>query len=248
MSFYTTLARLRQKNHKAFAVLIDPDNCDEQACQRILTLTQSCPPAAFLIGGSLLTKRNIQEVNDFFKKHSSVPTVLFPGNSLHLISSADSILFLSLISGRNPEFLIGHHVVSAPFLKQSGMEVIPTGYMLVDCGSQTTVSYMSNTTPIPYNNKDIATCTAMAGELLGLKLIYMDGGSGAVKPISSEMIRAVKQAVDLPVVLGGGVRNVEQLLACYQAGADLVVVGNAIEKNPDFIKEMAEATKKINEN
>jgi putative glycerol-1-phosphate prenyltransferase len=143
-----------------------------------------------------------------------------------------------LISGRNAEYLIGQHVVAAPFLKQSGLEILPTGYMLVNCGNQTTVSYISNTTPIPYDKPEIAATTALAGSLLGLKVMYLDGGSGAQKPVSPAMLRYVKKATDAPLILGGGIRNAEQAEACWNAGADLIVVGTALEENPELMRDI----------
>jgi putative glycerol-1-phosphate prenyltransferase len=166
--------------------------------------------------------------------------VLFPGDNLQINSHADAILFLSLISGRNPDLLIGKHVISAPILKDSGIEVVSTGYMLIDGGTPTSVSYMSNTTPIPANKRDIAVCTAMAGEMLGLKLIFMDAGSGALNPVGENMISAVKKSIDIPLIVGGGIRSAEKAKAAFEAGADVVVVGNAIESNKDLIREIAQ--------
>ncbi|MDX5438209.1 MAG: geranylgeranylglyceryl phosphate synthase family protein, partial [Pontibacter sp.] len=165
--------------------------------------------------------------------------ILFPSSSQHIDHQADGILLLSLISGRNPDFLIGQHDISAPVLKASPLQVYPTGYMLIDTGRQTTASYMSGTTPIPYDKPAIAACTAMAGELLGLQYIYMDGGSGALKPVSAEMIAAVRDAVDIPLVVGGGINTTEKAALALDAGADVIVVGNHIEKNPGFLAEVS---------
>jgi putative glycerol-1-phosphate prenyltransferase len=154
---------------------------------------------------------------------------------------ADGILFLSLISGRNAEMLIGKQVITAPILKQSGLEVLPTGYMLIDSGTPTTVSYMSNTTPIPAEKDDVAACTALAGEMLGLKLIFMDGGSGAQNPVPEKMISTVNKRVDCPIIVGGGIKNGRQAKKILDAGADLIVVGNAIEKDKNLIKEIAQS-------
>ena len=154
---------------------------------------------------------------------------------------ADGILFLSLISGRNAEMLIGKQVITAPILKQSSLEVLPTGYMLIDSGKPTTVSYMSNTTPIPNDKNAVAACTAMAGEMLGLKLIFMDGGSGAENPISEQMIAAVRQAVDCPIIIGGGISSGDKAIINCKAGTDIIVVGNAIEKDENLITEIGNA-------
>jgi putative glycerol-1-phosphate prenyltransferase len=182
------------------------------------------------------------------KTQSSIPVILFPGSNLHIDTSADAIFFLSLISGRNPDFLIGQHVIAAPSLKKSRLEILPTGYILVDSGRQTTVSYISNTMPIPYDKPEIAACTAMAGEMLGLKLIYLDAGSGALKQISSKMIAAVRKSVDVPLIVGGGIRSAEEALEAFEAGADVVVIGNGIEKNPNLLAEVSEKMHRFNNN
>jgi putative glycerol-1-phosphate prenyltransferase len=171
----------------------------------------------------------------------SIPTILFPGSPQQINSKADAILYLSLISGRNADLLIGQHVIAAPALKRSGLEVVPTGYMLIDGGAPTTASYISNTTPIPANKAEIAYCTAIAGELLGLKTIYMDAGSGARVPIAENMIEAVSQAIDIPLIVGGGMRSPEKAAANAGAGADIIVVGNALEKDPALVAEMVKA-------
>ncbi len=191
------------------------------------------------MGGSLLTTDNLTQTVNICKANTTIPVILFPANSLHIDNGADAILFLSLISGRNPEFLIGQHILAAPALKRSKLEILPTGYILVDTGKPTTVTYISNTTPIPYEKDSIAACTALAGEFLGLKLIYMDGGSGAEKPISKSMIKAVCATIDVPLIVGGGINSVEKAKNALEAGADIIVVGNALEKSPELLKEIA---------
>lgn len=220
-------------------MLLDPDNLTERSCLNIIALSETHPVDFFFVGGSLITSQNQANLIRLLKTHTSTPVILFPSNSQHIDSHADGILLLSLISGRNPDFLIGQHVVAAPALKASGLQVYPTGYMLIDTGRQTTASYMSGTTPIPFDKPAIAACTAMAGELLGLKYIYMDGGSGAMQPISAEMIAAVRKAIDLPLVVGGGICSVSNATAALDAGADVIVVGNHIEKNPGFLAEVS---------
>ena len=175
------------------------------------------------------------------KQNCKIPVVLFPGNAVQVNDKADGILFLSLISGRNAEMLIGKQVITAPILKQSSLEVLPTGYILIDSGKPTTVSYMSNTTPIPAEKDAVAACTAMAGEMLGLKLIFMDGGSGAKNPISEQMIAVVSKSVDAPLIIGGGISSGDKAAANCKAGADIIVVGNAIEKEVNLISEIADA-------
>lgn len=173
------------------------------------------------------------------KAKSKIPVVIFPGSIQQVDPSADALLFLSLISGRNPDLLIGNQVLAAPFVKRSGIEAISTGYMLIDGGAPTTVSYISNTIPIPADKNEIAVCTALAGELLGMHLIYMDAGSGAKKAIPASMIKAVSSNTGLPVIVGGGIRTPEQAYESAGAGATIIVVGNAIEKDAALIGDIS---------
>jgi phosphoglycerol geranylgeranyltransferase len=243
---YRQLQKKSTIRQKSFAVLLDPDKLDEASCTHLLELSEANAVDFFFVGGSLLTNNQQPALIRQIKKASNIPVVLFPSNSLHIDDQADSILLLSLISGRNPEFLIGQHVISAPLLKASKLEVLPTGYILVDTGRQTTASYMSGTTPLPADKPAIAACTAMAGELLGLKLIYLDGGSGALHPVPVSLIRAVRQAVDIPLIVGGGINTAQKAHEALAAGADIIVVGNEIEKNPGFIPEVAQVLNTFN--
>ena len=170
--------------------------------------------------------------------------VIFPGNGTHLHKNADAILFLSLISGRNADLLIGNHVHVAPLIKAMKMESIATGYMLIESGKLTTAQYMSNTIPIPQNKADVAVATAIAGEMLGLKAIYMDAGSGADSPINSTMIEEVKAAINIPLIIGGGIRDTATAKRITDAGADIIVVGNAAEQNPEIIKKIKKSISK----
>ena len=238
---YQTLLSYRQTGRKALAVLIDPDKVDDMAaCRRLVHMSIENRVNFFLVGGSLITRDNFGEVVRLVKQESQLPVVLFPGSNLHIEPSADAILFLSLISGRNPELLIGQHVVAAPVLKRSSMEVLSTGYILIGSGGPTAVSYMSNTVPIPEDKPSVVACTAMAGEMLGLKLIYLEAGSGAERPIDSKTIRLVRKSVDVPLIVGGGVSNRYQAQRALEAGADMLVVGNAIEENPPLLAELAD--------
>jgi putative glycerol-1-phosphate prenyltransferase len=173
------------------------------------------------------------------KASTEVPVVLFPGSVYQLDGQADGLLLLSLISGRNPEFLIGHHVTVAGRIKRLGLPTVPTGYLLIDGGRPTSVSYMSGTTPIPADKPPIAAATALAGEQLGLKLIYLDAGSGAQNPIPASVIRAVREEVDLPVVVGGGIRSEQAAREALRAGADLIVVGTALENDPEWLHRLS---------
>jgi len=239
MPLYPSLITNVKESRKQFAVLIDPDKFTLDKLKRLINVACKSKVDYFFFGGSLLTR----DQQDLFliqiKESCDIPVILFPGNHFQINPKADGILFLSLISGRNPELLIGKHVVAAPYLKASKLEVIPTGYLLVDGGNRTTVAYMSNTDPIPPNKSDIAVCTALAGELLGLKLIYMDAGSGAKNPVSLSMIKQVKKYISVPLVVGGGIKTPIQAQAACNAGADLVVVGNAIEKDINLVAKLS---------
>ena len=226
---------------KKLAVLIDPDDLQEAHLDKLIPLLQKSKVDLILIGGSLLLKDQLNQCLKTLKKELSQPLVLFPGSMVQISEKADAILFLSLISGRNPEFLIGQHVIAAPYVKAAGLEVIPTGYMLIDGGRPTTASYMSNAMPIPRNKMEIAVCTAMAGEMLGLRTLYMDAGSGADLPVPKEMIRAVRKNTKLPIIVGGGIRDPYKAVEQLEAGADMIVVGTHIEENPTSLMELSRA-------
>lgn len=238
---YAGLTAAKKGGEKRLAVLFDPDKLRLQKMEEALNLAVECGVDYFFIGGSLVVNNMLDALLEKIRARCPIPLVLFPGNSFQLSYRADALLFLSLISGRNPELLIGQHVISAPFLKMSPLEIISTGYILVDGGVQTSVQYMSNTYPIPAHKDDIAVCTALAGEMLGLKTMYLDAGSGARNPVSVSMIEAVGGAVEVPLIVGGGIRSAEQVAANFKAGADVVVVGNAFERDPGLIREMTAA-------
>lgn len=223
---------------KQIAVLIDPDKTDLRKLQKILEAARKADIDFFLVGGSLLVKDTLEETVVFLKKHAKKKVYLFPGNPAQITSKADGILLLSLISGRNPELLIGHHVQAAPLLKQSKLQIFPTGYLLIESGAPTTVTYISNTTPIPSNKPEIAACTALAGEQLGLKCIYLEAGSGAMNSVPADMIKAVRKMITVPLIVGGGIRSAAQLQTAFDAGADIVVIGTAIEKDLNFLEEI----------
>jgi len=240
-SVLNRFVNLRKQNKKAFAVLIDPDNTD---MNQIIETAQLCNEAKVdfvFMGGSLMLSNHLDECIKTFKSKSSIPVILFPGSPSQVSKEADALLYLALISGRNPELLIGAHVVSAPKIKASGLEIISTGYIVVDGGKPTAVSYMSNSAPIPYDKDDIAVCTAIAGEFLGKNVLYMDAGSGAINPISENMIQKVSNQISIPLIVGGGISSPEKAIANCQAGADIIVVGNALEKDNQLIKILAEA-------
>jgi len=231
---------------KSLAVLLDPDNLHEHSCPDIIRLCNQNSVDYIFVGGSLLTKSTQITLIRQIKQITAIPVILFPSHSLHIDPQADGILLLSLISGRNPEFLIGQHVLAAPLLKESKLAILPTGYILVDSGRQTTASYMSGTTPLPYDKPSIAASTALAGELLGMQFIYLDGGSGALHPVTSDMIQAVRKTISVPLIIGGGINTVQKASTALAAGADIIVVGNQVEKNPDFITEVANVVSEFN--
>ena len=245
MNLYSSILEKKAKGKKLFAILIDPDKQKNSVLSLIVQKANEAKVDYFFVGGSLLTNDNLEECIKTIKNNSNIPVILFPGNAMQINKNADGILFLSLISGRNPELLIGKQVISAPILKQTSLEVISTGYMLIDSGKPTTASYMSNTLPIPRNKNGIATSTAIAGEYLGMKLIYMDGGSGAEKPIEIDMIKQVSNQINIPLIVGGGICNAQKAIDNCNAGADLIVVGNAIEKNADLILEISKAVHSV---
>jgi putative glycerol-1-phosphate prenyltransferase len=239
-----TLAGLRLRGRKALAVLLDPDDFEPARLRHLLQLGQAHPIDFFLVGGSLVLTEHQAALIALLKAEApQVPVLLFPSHALHVDAAADGILLLSLISGRNPDFLIGQHVIAAPRLRQSGLQLLPTGYMLVDSGRPTTASYISGTAPLPHDKPGIAAATAMAGEQLGLRLMYLDGGSGAQHPVSAAMISAVRAAVDAPLIVGGGLNTGEKVYAALAAGADLVVVGNHIERDPGFLADAVAAVR-----
>ncbi|MEY3052279.1 MAG: hypothetical protein RLY31_2064 [Bacteroidota bacterium] len=240
-SLLEAIQAAKQRGEKKLAVLIDPDKTHLSHLDSLLDRAVDAAVDYFLVGGSLLVDSMLEECLQVIRERSRIPTILFPGNTTQISRRADALLFLSLISGRNADLLIGNHVVAAPQIRKSALEVMPTGYMLVEGGVSTSVQYISNTQPIPADKDDIAVCTAMAGELLGLRLIYMDAGSGARNPVSDRMIGAVSRTVSVPLLVGGGIRTPQVAAGKARAGADIVVVGNMLEKNPDLVHELAAA-------
>ena len=219
---------------KKLAVLIDPDKFTPDHYRPVIEAAVEGGFDFFLVGGSL-TFSPVGPVVDFLHENTPLPVILFPGDVEQVYTGADAILFLSLISGRNSEYLIGKHVLVAKRLKDSGMQVIPTGYILVGGDGRSSVEYMTQTHSIPWDKPQLAVATAIAGELLGMKLIYLEAGSNASSPVPQAIITAVKQNIDVPLMVGGGIRNEQQMTKAYNAGADIVVIGSALETNPQKI-------------
>ena len=236
-SLLNLLKKYRQLKQTSWAVLIDPDKTDEKKCLALIAQSKQFPPDFFFVGSSLLLSyQNLHVLVNLLKEHTNIPVILFPGNYQHLSPKADAVLFLSLISGRNPDYLIGNHVLAAPLLQKSNIEIIPTGYLLIESGTQTSVSYISNTIPIPHQKHDIAMATALAGQYLGLQLIYLEAGSGAEKPVSATMIATVKQNITIPLLVGGGIRSEDSFRNALDAGADVIITGNILETKPELIE------------
>ncbi len=244
-TIYRNILAGQRQQKKRIAVLVDPDHFSVKEMSELIQLALGAKIDFFFVGGSLLSTTLLDQCVRFLKQQSDIPVVLFPGSITQIHPKVDAILLLTLISGRNPDLLIGKHVEAAPLLKASERELIPTGYMLIDGGRQTTASYISNTTPIPADKPDIAAMTALAGEMLGLKTIYLDAGSGAQTPISPAMIHTVKQTVDLPLIVGGGMRTPESAVKAAKAGADIVVIGNVLEDQKELLLEIASSVHQV---
>jgi phosphoglycerol geranylgeranyltransferase len=240
----TIYTSLFTKNQKIFALLIDPEKQSPEIIVKTVEAAQSASVDVILVGGSL-TSFSIDETLYIIKQNTNIPVVLFPGNLLQLSNKADGILLLSLLSGRNPEYLIGNHVLAAQFLKQSGLEIIPTGYILIDGHRLSSVEYMSNTRPIPSDKLEIIMATALAGEQLGLKLIYLEAGSGAKTIVQHEIVARVCANITVPLLIGGGIRTADDIRKLYAAGANGVVVGTAIEQDYRLLSALTSVKKEF---
>ncbi|MBF6609076.1 MAG: geranylgeranylglyceryl/heptaprenylglyceryl phosphate synthase [Flavobacterium sp.] len=232
-TIYNDILKSRSDGEKLMAVLIDPDKVPWNAMELLITRILESPATHIFVGGSQVFSDEI----DFLVgqlKNCGLPVLIFPGHPSQVSKRANGLLLLSLISGRNPDYLIGHHVESALNLKSSGLEIIPTGYILIDGGNQSAVSRISKTAPLATTDVSLITATAVAGEMLGNKLIYLEAGSGAVDPVSTEIIKSVRIHTSLPLIVGGGLRSKAAVVNAYEAGADMVVIGTAFENNIDF--------------
>lgn len=238
---YKILSHIQQakkNDQQLLAILIDPDKISLDDVQEKVRKIEKSAVDIVLVGGSLLFSDHLDALLLEIKKHANLPIVLFPGNVIQISPHADGILFLSLLSGRNPEYLIGNQVIAAPILKQTELEIIATSYLLIESGRETTASYISNTKPIPRDKPEIAMATALAGEMMGHQVVYLDGGSGAQKPVPAAVIEHVAKHSKNPIIVGGGVRTKDQLQTAYKAGATLVVIGTAFEENNQFLNKL----------
>lgn len=230
---YAHLLEQKKQGKKSLAVLIDPDKTE--SLDEILRLAETDPPDFFFIGGSLLGADSLDHCISTIRNKSKVPLVLFPGSIMQVNANADALLLLSVISGRNADLLIGRHVLAAPVIRKSKLEIISTGYMLIDSGNVTTVDYISNTQPIPREKTQIAAFTALAGEQIGMKTIYLEAGSGAKLPVPTALIQGVRELISLPLIVGGGLKSPEEIRERCIAGADLIVTGNILEQKPELL-------------
>lgn len=234
---YQEIIESKAGKNKLLAILLDPDKIAWESLAILILKINQSPATHIFIGGSLVESNRIDELIIRLKQKINLPIVLFPGNPSQISNEADAILFLSLLSGRNPDYLIGHQVVAAPILKQSQLEIISTGYILVESGNQTAVARVSKTNPLDRDNLDFVLATAQAGEMLGNKLIYLEAGSGAQQAVPSEMIALVAQNIEIPLIVGGGIIDLVGIQNAYDAGADLVVIGTAFEKDFNFFNQ-----------
>ncbi len=238
MQIYKNILIDIKQRKKLLGVLIDPDKVILEEISSFIDLVNNSIATHILVGGSTDHDRKTDSVVKAIKKLTKLPVMLFPGDHSHVTNEADALLFLSLISGRNSDFLIEQQVQSIPFLKKTSLEIIPTGYILIDGGVETAVQRVSNTKPICQDNIELIINTALAGEYSGKKLIYLEAGSGASKIVSSEIIERVKENLSIPLIVGGGIRTKKDLEHVYEAGADLVVIGTAFEKDPHFFNQL----------
>lgn len=235
---YKDILQAKADNRKLLAILLDPDKLATNSICTLISKINSSPATHIFVGGSVVANHQTEVIVSEIKKHTTLPIVLFPGDSNQITNTADGILFLSLLSGRNPEFLIEQQIKSVPLLQKSGLEIIPTGYILINGGVETAVQKVSKTTPIERDKIQLAVHTALAGQYSGKQLIYLEAGSGAKLPVPSDMISEVSKSLQIPLIIGGGIRTSTQIQNAYNFGADLVVIGTAFEENDTFLENI----------
>jgi putative glycerol-1-phosphate prenyltransferase len=240
-TIYDAIIHAKTENRKLLSILLDPDKIIWENVAYLIQKINESPATHVFIGGSHVQNNILDDLIISLKRKISLPIVLFPGNPSQISAHADAILFLSLISGRNPDYLIDHQVDAVPILKKTQLETISTGYMLIESGSQTAVARVSNTKPLDRNNCDYAMHTAQAGEMLGNKLIYLEAGSGAKQAVPLEMIKKVSENIEIPLIVGGGIIDLQSIQNAYKAGADLVVIGTAFENDPNFFENYSQS-------
>ena len=230
------MKQINFQDKKRVALLLDPDKATGNLLKTILKTANESSTDYIFVGGSL-TFSSIDNLIVEVRKQCSIPVILFPGNLLQLSLKADVILLLSLISGRNPDLLIGNQVIAAPYLKNVREKLVSVGYILISCGNKTSVEYISQTEAIPSDKSEIVVATALAGEMLGLQMIYLEAGSGAKKPVPVNVVKAVRENISIPLAVGGGIKNMNEVEDIFKAGADLIILGNGCEKNPELLIE-----------
>ena len=237
INIYNDILQSKANKEQLLAILLDPDKIDLNNAEILIEKINQSPATHIFIGGSLVENNILDELISRIKQKSDLPIVLFPGNPSQISNQADAILFLTLISGRNPDFLIEHQVKAAPTLKQTQLEIISTGYILIESGAETAVERVSKTKPLERNNLELALATAQAGEMLGNKLIYLEAGSGAKQVVPLAMIKKISQNIEIPLIVGGGIIDLQGIQKAYDSGADLVVIGTAFENDVDFFNK-----------
>lgn len=242
MNIYQNILQAKKAGQKLLAILIDPEKIEVRNIHSFIKLIHQSIATHIFVGGSTDKDNKTEIIVLEIKKYTILPVILFPGDYKQVTSEADGVLFLSLISGRNPKYLIEQQVQSALIVKNSNLEVISTGYILIDGGKETAVERISNTKPISQNNPELILKTALAGEFSGKRLIYLEAGSGATNPVEASIINCVKNSVQTPLIVGGGIKNIDQLNKAYEAGADLVVIGTAFEKDLMFFNRIKKET------
>lgn len=236
LSIHRQILEAKKNGQKLLAILLDPDKIVWENLQHLLLKINESPATHVFVGGSIVQSNVLEDLIQELKLKTNLPVVLFPGDPSQISLQADAILFLSLLSGRNPDYLIEYQVQAAPILKKTNLEVISTGYILIESGNETAVARVSKTEPLSRENFDLALATAQAGEMLGNKLIYLEAGSGAKNPVPLEMIQLIAQNIEIPVIVGGGIVDLHSIKKAYNAGADLVVVGTAFENDSHFFE------------
>lgn len=243
MNIHEKILEIIEKKGAAYFVLIDPDKIDNDKFPEFLSFCTDAGVDAFLVGGSLLVAGDLERTIRLIKKQTDIPVIIFPGAVEQVTAEADALLYISLVSGRNPEHLFGKHVLAAPLIKRTGLEPLSTGYMIVESGRRTTAEYMSGSNPIPRHKPEIAAATALAAEYMGMKFVYLEGGSGADNSVPDEMVKLVAHTCSIPVIVGGGIRSTGDIRNKIKSGAKIIVTGNYLEDsgNWNLIKEFAEA-------
>ena len=236
LSIHRQILEAKKNGQKLLAILLDPDKIVWENLHHLLLKINESPATHIFVGGSIVQSNVLEDLIQELKLKTNLPVVLFPGDPSQISLQADAILFLSLLSGRNPDYLIEYQVQAAPILKKTNLEVISTGYILIESGNETAVARVSKTEPLSRENFDLALATAQAGEMLGNKLIYLEAGSGAKNPVPLEMIQLIAQNIEIPVIVGGGIVDLHSIKKAYNAGADLVVVGTAFENDSHFFE------------